>query len=197
MIDIETMSTKPEALVLTIGATEFSLGDSPKCDNPTHFYAAVCKKDSERLGRHVEQSTLEWWEKQSKAAQEAAFNAPNAVPLKTALEGLIQYCILVRERHPSGKLHVWGNDPTFDTVILERSFEAVGLPEPWKYFETRSCRTYDSIGETLGFRKKRDLPRTGVHHNALDDCIYQAEVVKAIDDRLVKASQLFQQTLAA
>jgi hypothetical protein len=36
------------------------------------------------------------------------------------------------------------------------------------------------LGNRLGYDIKRDFPRQGTHHNALDDAIYQAEYVMKI-----------------
>ncbi|MGH1373577.1 MAG: 3'-5' exonuclease [Cellvibrionaceae bacterium] len=184
MCDIETLSTEPNALILTIGACSFSF-DDPNHE-PLVFSAHIDQTSSEAAGLHISQATLDWWESQSDAAK-AALNSSTKHPLDAVLEQFTKFCVAVRAQSPTKKLNWWGNDPTFDAVILESAYKAVGQTAPWAFWETKSCRTMDLIGEEYGFRKKRDLPRTGVHHSAVDDSLYQAEVVKKVMS-LIKAS---------
>ena len=186
MCDIETLSTEPNALILTIGACSFSFDDPDH--EPLVFSAHIERKSCEDVGLHISQDTVDWWEKQSDDAK-AALESAQKHPLALVLEQFTQFCIAVRAQCPTKKLNWWGNDPTFDAVILESAYKAVGQAAPWQFWETKSCRTMDLIGEQYGFRKKRDLPRTGVHHSAVDDCLYQAEVVKKVMSLIRESAQ--------
>lgn len=87
---------------------------------------------------------------------------------------------------------VFGNGSDFDNAIVAETFKRVGLPVPWKYRNSRCLRT------AKDYLPKVDLKRDGVHHRALDDARYQAELLLAMEaaarsDRagLVAAAQGF------
>ena len=57
MLDIETLSTRPEAVVLTLGAVKFDPWAS-EIDTDTGLYVRVDVDEQLALGRHVRQDTV-------------------------------------------------------------------------------------------------------------------------------------------
>lgn len=77
----------------------------------------------------------------------------------------------IKEHDPVG---VWGNGSDFDNVLIANACKAVGRPLPWKYYKNMCFRTMKNL-----FKVKVD--RSGTHHNAVDDAVYQMTVLKEIN----------------
>ena len=70
MIDIETLSTKPNALILTIGAIKFSRNkDIESLDKTDNFYKRVVIKSCTKLNMDIDNNTIQWWNNQSKESR--------------------------------------------------------------------------------------------------------------------------------
>lgn len=169
MLDLETLSTDSDAVIITIGAIKFNRNEElkPLKDYDT-FYVRVDPKSCEEIGCTLDPNTVAWWNKQSKEAKYEALENPDRVPIRQALIALSRWL--------DGSKIIWANSPSFDCVIMENCYKKCGLLIPWKFWLTRDCRTlYDLAGV-----KKRDLP-SNVEHNALDDCFTQLiGVIKAL-----------------
>ena len=175
IIDVESLSIQPEAALLAIGAVAFSFDH----DDMQLFHLIIDKESSTASGGVTDHSTLKWWEKQSEEARKI-FTDPNRVDLKEAMTGLQRFCIKTRNSNPRKQLNVWGNDNSFDVVICERSFQRLNMAVPWNYYEGRSVRTLVDIGQRLGINPKAEIKRTGIHHNALDDCLHEIKYCREI-----------------
>ena len=59
MIDLETLSTRPDATIVTLGAIKFN---PHTVEEPhTGLYIRFNVDEQSDLGRHVDDGTLEWW----------------------------------------------------------------------------------------------------------------------------------------
>ncbi|MBI1620089.1 3'-5' exonuclease [Aquamicrobium zhengzhouense] len=160
MIDIETLGTRPNAPILSIGAVVF---DPNTGKQGATFYRAIDPANAFLHGV-PDGDTFKWWMEQSDAARKAAV-AGNTL-LADALTDLTKMPVVWKD------VQVWANDPDFDVTILNYAFHKVlGQLAPWRFWNTRSCRT---IAEVAG---KRPPKPQGVHHNALDDAKHQAKWV--------------------
>lgn len=164
-IDIETLSTRFDAAILSIGAVAFNRDTGELGER---MYAEV-DVDSAMAKGHVSGSTLEWWMQQDGQARQV-FISTNKTHLVVALGRLSRFLA----RHPDAK--VWGNGATFDITILEHAYASMGLTVPWKYFNIRDMRTIMEAATALGF-DKRSMPFEGTKHNAVDDAAHQARVI--------------------
>jgi hypothetical protein len=156
MIDIETLGTKPGAVILSIGAVMFGpagLGET--------FYAPVLLESCVNVGLNIDPGTVTWWMRQSDEARAAAFRA-DAAPVWQVLGDFFDWFNAQRAKHP------WCHGATFDVPILENAFEACNLAAPWAYWSVRDTRT---LYDLAGVKVER---AAGTHHNALDDAINQA-----------------------
>lgn len=180
MVDIETLSTEQDAAIISIAAVYFNPKTGAIGDE---FYTNVNLQSNINAGRNISASTLMWWMDQSKSAQDMVFKQNNKSPkLSESLKLFIEFF-----KHDS--LKVWGNGSTFDMTILESAFKRCKLAAPWKFWNVRDVRTAVEMGELLNFTPKRDMPFTGVRHNALDDSKHQAKYVSAIYQRINKVNQ--------
>jgi hypothetical protein len=174
MVDIETLSTAPNATMLTLGACAFDLGTGEILDTISLRFSL---DDQSRLNRDISDSTMAWWKKQSDEARAEAFDQTNAEPLSDALQKFDNWLVATRKADRKLEMRMWANDPDFDLVILTSAFRNVGKEPPWQFWESRSVRTMKMIAQ----EKKITLPdREGTHHNAVDDAIHQAKVVSAV-----------------
>ena len=164
VVDLETLSTRPNACIVSIGAVAFNLQDGILDE----FFINVDASNSRKHGLHIDLNTIEWWKQQSKEAQEAWQQDPQ--PLDYALEKFAEF-------YQTGN-PIWGNGSSFDITILESAYYAVGWDKdkvygkhlPWKFWDIYDMRTLTSI---LG----KKLQKTGVDHNALDDAMAEAKLL--------------------
>lgn len=158
MIDIETLGTSPDAVILTIGAQTFD----PLSQGilPQFFYARIDTQD--QTNRSIQQDTVEWWAKQSFQSQNEAFGDHDRILLKSALTDLTR--LIWRSNL------IWANGPTFDMTILEHAYKSFGLALPWNYGKVRDARTIFSLYP--------DLPKPLATHNSLEDCKRQIHMVQ-------------------
>lgn len=159
MIDIETLSTKPNAKILTIAAIKFSrIGNLKPLSDMDTFYRRI--SSDQTPGFDIDPDTQKWWSKQGEVARIEAFTHKNRVPLKQALNELIAW-------FGTRDIIVWAKSPSFDCVILENAFRVCDIGIPWNFWSTRDCRTLTDIS---GICEVKD---TEISHHALNDCYTQ------------------------
>lgn len=168
MIDLETLSTRVDATILSIGAVVFSMTDTTELVEVEPFYTTVASGIGSQPNRVIQGETLAFWMNQKDEAKKGIFSSP--VFLKDALSKLGMFFY----RHNLRNSKVWTNGPSFDHAILEHAFIQHGMTIPWTYNAARDTRTiYDLAG--LDVKK---IVRTDVEHNAIDDCLFQIKCVQ-------------------
>jgi hypothetical protein len=166
MVDIETLSTSPDAVILVIGAVKFKRnGNLKPLKELDTFYRRITPNSCMEVGLKVDKETVEWWNKQDPNVKFEAIENPDRVPLRQALTEFSSWLKSCDK--------IWANSPSFDCVILESAYKACDIPIPWKFWNTRDCRT---IFDIAGIRKC-DLPNNE-QHNAIHDCYRQIVGVK-------------------
>lgn len=169
-IDLETLSTSPAAVILSIGAIAF-------CEDTgrTAHFATVVSFDSQD-DRQIDASTLEWWQGQSAEARIVLDLArePDTPTLRQALDLFTDWIGTFGATHD---VHVWGNGSDFDVAILAHAYKSFTPFVPWNFRKARDMRTLYDITARFGLNIKAYTPRVGTHHNALDDAQYQANLI--------------------
>lgn len=165
MIDIETMALTPDALVLSIGALEFTLGATPLTGKD--FLAVPAFMEQIALCRRIDPGTQAWWAHKDRRA--ASTHWRDAAPATTyslagALQGLAGFV--------TGADTVWAKGPQFDIVILESLYRAAGIEIPWEYGRVRDVRTMLACTEE-GRKVPPSAETTLLAHHPLADCRYQ------------------------
>lgn len=174
MIDLETLSTAKNAVVLSIGAVFFDPKTGTVLDE---FYKEL--RLSDQANRKVDISTVQWWMKQVAEHPERAsiFSQElneNKCPTRNAL--LLLRDFIESHRPIEQDFCVWACDPDFDLDIIATLYADYELNVPWKYYEPKSVRTVRMLAKELGL-PKLDVTKT---HNALEDCIRQAKEVHRV-----------------
>ena len=181
MVDIETLSTAVNAVVLSVGAVEF---DPITGEIGRKFYYELDL--SEQKQRHISSDTVQWWFKQcaenkknielmvkeNKWKNGVAFVLTR---LKDFIWGYEGFSADTNRRKGYEKISLWACDPDFDLAILANLYEEYNFPVPWKYSEPKSVRTVRMLAELHNI----GLPKADASHNALEDCIRQvAEIAE-------------------
>lgn len=165
MLDLETLSTRPESVILTIGAVKFDpWGEDVDTDNG--LYMRVNVDEQLALDRHVLESTVEWWGKQEASVREEALGEHGRESLETMTRSLNKFLV--------GVENIWCQGPAFDIVILENLYRQLSKPTPWQFWQIRDSRTLFGVH---GDPREKDRKAA---HNALMDCYYQALGVQHI-----------------
>ena len=172
MIDMETLSTQPNCVILTIGAVRFDplgTGVAEKLEiRPT------IDEQTEEFNRDIDPETLEWWGNQSEDAINEAMGDQGRVPFKDAMDQLYKFCWNRRA--------IWSNGAIFDIVIAENAFKQLEVPNPWRFWAVRDCRTiYDLCNVSL-----KD-GQAVTSHKAVEDAEHQAIVVQRAYQKLKQA----------
>lgn len=163
MIDLETMGNKSRAVVVSIGAVFF---DDDKGKLGDTFYRVLSVKEQTDKGREINADTFKWWMKQSDEAR-SIFQEESSKTYDV-LQEFSEFIF----NNAGENCMPWGNGASFDITIMETLYQDFGLSIPWKFRNIRDLRTYSEY-----VYNGKDLKRKGTYHNALDDAIYQAQVV--------------------
>ena len=164
MLDLETLSTRPDATILTFGACKFDPYTQSDIDKGIYFRISV--DEQVELGRHVDDNTVEWWGRQAEDVRKVALGDGDRISLEQFTQELNRFIV--------GADNIWAQGPVFDIVILENLYRQLGLPCPWQFWQIRDSRTLLS---THG--DPREKNKAGLH-NALEDCVSQAQAVQHI-----------------
>jgi len=177
-IDIETLDTLPSAVILSIGAVFFD----PMTGELGPEILLKIDQDKQPACRTKSKSTVDWWDNQSITAKEEAFSGE--MHLSEAL-GHLNIFILEEAGEAACP---WGNGSVFDITILEDGYRSCGLNGliPWKFWNIRDCRTIEWAAK--GLIDKKQIPKEGNHHKALDDAKHQAAYISVMYQKLVNCS---------
>lgn len=163
MIDIETLGTEPDCVVLSVGAVKFD----PYTNQEPHARMLWKPSADEQMTaeRSVLESTLEWWAKQPEHIRDEAFTEDGRTPLNTFMQELNKYLVGVDK--------IWCQGPQFDMVILEDLFKQFKHHRNWAFWQVQDCRTI--------FNMMPSDPRKAIQqnlHSADADAYYQAVCVQ-------------------
>lgn len=156
MIDIETLGTRPDAIIAEVGIV---VGEEGKIDFSLQM--TLNWAEQEGLGRKIDVATLLWWTKAGRMAtfKQLAERQTCVGALKKRLESI--------EFYLRGADEVWANSPSFDLAVINNLFEQVGLLRV-NYKREMDFRTVRKLHPGVAY----DYPEDA--HNALADA--QAQV---------------------
>jgi len=164
MLDLETLSTRPDATIATFGACKFDPYKQTDIEKGIYFRINVDEQIA--LGRHIDEGTIEWWGRQAEDVREEALGDGDRISLEQFTQELNRFIV--------GTDNIWAQGPVFDIVILENLYRQLDKPCPWQFWQIRDSRTLLS---THG--DPREKNKAGLH-NALEDSVSQAQAVQHI-----------------
>ena len=159
--DLETLGNGTTAPIIQIGAVKFK-DDGTIVDK---FIRTIDLDSLERYDFKMDYNTINWWFNQSNEAIKSVFDDTlDKVSLGKALFDFTEWI------GKTADYHYWSH-ATFDPPILHNNFKVMGKNNPIPFRLHRDIRTLSY------FAGKIVVERVGLHHNALDDCIYQAAYI--------------------
>ena len=173
-IDLETLATSADAVVLEIGCVMF---DPATGELGPEFHAEVEMRAPDNRLRTIDAGTLCWWAGRMAAGADMP-GMHGGVSLWQALQGLAGF-MAETPRAEEFEVWAWGSD--FDFGILRHAHDDAQLELPWRY--SRQCDARSFCGK-LGV--KREGPVT---HQALADARQEAEAVMQALAKLRKIEQ--------
>ncbi len=163
MIDLETLGTGPDCVVLTIGGVKFNPNEIS--DTHNEFYYRFDVDEQLAKGRTTLDSTIEWWGRQEKSVRDEALGDEGRTSVLEVLQHLNKWCV--------GVDVIWCQGPAFDIVILENMYHQYKHHIPWAFWKIRDSRTLFSI---MPSDPRKEIEFAA--HNALEDCKVQALCVQ-------------------
>ena len=172
MVDIETLGTGQNTVVLSIALVRFNERTEGE-DLHIKFNRHEVRQQVEK-GRIIDPDTVMWWLRQDSDAQKAiteTYNSDFSRDMEVALEQVLAFV------KPDDI--VWANPPSFDIAILEDLMRDFNMPcLIKKHFNVRDLRTMKKV---LGTSPK---PENFIAHDALHDCMQQIRDLRAGLDRI-------------
>lgn len=165
-VDTETLSTRNNAVIVTIAAVKFNFGS----DDMETFSVNIDPRDSKRYGLDISTSTMDWWKTQPK--ESVAAWQHSRISLVEGLDAFTEFC------GNSRNTNFWANGDWFDFPKIEESYIVTGKEAeiPYKYWNVHDMRTAYYLA---GFDPKTS-PRIGRYHSGLDDCLTQIANLKKV-----------------
>jgi hypothetical protein len=166
MLDLETLGTSPDTVVVQIGACYFS-NKTGKIGKK--FKVNVDIDSCLREGFTVEGNAIKWW--LTEQAKNATF-FNDTTNVRAAIYDFIEFSWKAER--------VWSH-ATFDFVIMMNYINRLGCTPGFGYKSARDIRTLLDLSHSKIKYSEDNTPRAG-EHDALEDCIYQVGYcVKALN----------------
>lgn len=168
VVDIETLSLRPDAAIISIAAVPFLLGAQeiqdcvkynfsgvPAFDELTKgvscpeeylpFYETIDATSCAMAGLAFDMETVKFWSEMSDASKSAILDTPR-VSIRQALEDFVDYLNNLKGKNQADELVIWIQGSDFDIPVLKNAmYKVLGLtPEtlPWKHRNIRDARTF-------------------------------------------------------
>ncbi len=168
MLDLETLGTRPDCVILTLGAVKFN-PYTIEAPGPGLYIRPDADEQIAR-GREVQDDTVQWWMRQAGDVREEALGTEGRVPVEQMYRELNKFLV--------GVDNIWAQGPVFDIAILENLYRQYGWPTPWQFWQINDSRTLFKVHGDPREKNKAGL------HNALEDCVSQAVAVQTVFNRL-------------
>ena len=163
MIDIETLSSKPDAAVIAIGICLF--------DEVEVLESAEILIDPRLAPGRRDKSTLAWWNSQDPEVFRK---------MMSGTEPPWEACHYLAEIIEDWNAKVmWANPPTFDISIMRHLYEVVDIPFPIHFTGERDFRTLRKIAD-LHKVDYREPYAQRTAHDAESDAVCQAHALQII-----------------
>lgn len=180
IVDIETLSTKPNAVVLSLGCVSFQFETKKMFSEylENGFYVKLDIKAQIEAGRKIQKDTVDWWLSQSAEAKLVTKPSNEDVHPLDALKQFSRYVSSLRTFEGfSDNSFVWSRGPNFDFPIIESLCDTFKMKPPYSTWSIRDLKTMFDVltGGTRGqYNPKIGTPKGFLKHNALHDVCMDA-----------------------
>jgi len=171
MLDLETLSLKPNARILSIGACTFDTSDEVQ----DVFYEKLDQTEDLIEGAFdVSSSTLNWWSQQDEHIRAEAFSGTTKIT--NAMLSFNNWLQAVKADHGAKNIAIYSNGAVFDIPVIKNAFDYCSITPPWSFKNELCYRTLCTL-----FPEQYAQAVVGVvnlsKHDALSDAKYQATVL--------------------
>jgi hypothetical protein len=156
MIDIETLGTANDAVIIQIGAVIFDENGMMET-----FESRMNVGSQEN--RSATASTLAFWFRQ----EVSLYDIIGDEDLEEGLRGLKKFI-------KGKRIDEFWSKGSFDFNLLENAYESYDIKLPWQFWMLREFRTVFKLPI------ERDMPKNKELHNAMADAVHQAEELNLI-----------------
>lgn len=181
-MDIETLSTKTNAVTLSIGICFFDDEKEQPFEEIVESGIEIFFNSEDQIdkNRHVMPSTIKWWTEQGEEAQRVLDASDTITPREF-------YGVLSQHMQAQGMHENWvykhcrwfTRGPQFDIAICDSLFDDYNVTPPWKYYNVRDIRTWLECNG-LPDNTKLVKPPGMVAHNALHDAAFDAWMMQQV-----------------
>lgn len=171
MIDLETLSLQPNAVVFQAGVVVFD--ETGNMSTKIRYDLDILPQIM--IGRHFDPETQKWWMEQP-ASSWVARNRFSVNQFIFETNRMIEEFDI---------RFVWANSPSFDCVILRSLAKEFAVDLKWDFRSEMDVRTLKSMNGILGLPPEEKRETT---HDSLKDCIDQVLKVVHYMDNLRKAT---------
>lgn len=168
VVDIETLSLRPDAAIISIAAVPFMLDkeslegnveygyygvpaydemmkDFSCPENYLPFYETIDATSCAMAGLAFDMETVKFWSEMPDETKSAVLDNPR-VSIRQALEDFVAYLDNLKGMNQADELVIWTQGSDFDIPILKNAmYKVIGLtPDtlPWKHRNIRDARTF-------------------------------------------------------
>jgi hypothetical protein len=175
MLDIETLGTQTDSVILSIAAVSFNIASG---EIKSIFNQSISLQSCIDAGLKIDEGAFNFWMKQNDEARKTIY-AAEKILLAGALCGLTRWITDIEtEEHKN--VIVWGNGSIFDIGILNYAYNACSMKAPWRYVNERCYRTLVSLYPDV----RRDEPFVGIKHDPIADCEHQIKILIKILEKI-------------
>lgn len=163
MIDIETLSTNSNGVIVSISAVQFDLDNGVSIDS---FELGLDIQQQMDKGAVIDGDTVMWWMGQSDEAQKQLLRLKRGDVSVVLVEFNKWLCKLGVEPK---NIRLWGNGSVFDNVMVRNLYKRHGVRFALPYWCDHDVRTLVSLKGII----VSDFKFTGIKHHGIDDCLHQ------------------------
>ena len=171
MLDIETLGTRPGAVVLSLAAVQFDITQAEDrrpfggtLITGEEFFEVITLESSVQAGLKIDPRTLRWWLDQDSGIFKKSL--VDGYPLEDVLAHFTQW------KNQNGVTHLWGNSARFDLELLETCYDVTKKSRPWSHRCEMCYRTMKNMFPLTPDEKPAENDN---HHDPLSDCHWQIE----------------------
>lgn len=190
MTDIETLGNKSDSTIIQLSAVPFNISTGEVFSEDIFSMTADISLNEERV--NVTGSTIKWWLDTNTDLFKELLNLGSLSSedvLREFHEWVVKMKSIVGENH----VYLWGNGILFDNKMIQHQMENLGLDYPIFYRNDRDVRTIVENATTKLDVEEREFKKSiqekmdsFTAHNALDDCMFQVELVSICWKELMK-----------